>query len=105
MALFFDSQWFEAKLAAVHLSRDDLARALGLSDSEIAELWKDQRELSTQDVALIANLLGVTATEVAYHAGVSTPVPAPANDLSARLDRIEALLAEIKTLLAKAGAR
>jgi transcriptional regulator with XRE-family HTH domain len=108
MALFFDSAWFDGKLAAVHLSRADLARALGVTETGIAEIWKDQRELSARDVAIIAALLGAPAEDVATHAGISTPVPqtADADDvgqslaaLSERLDRVERLLIEMKELL------
>jgi len=101
MALFFDSEWFDSRLRSVHLSRADLARALGLSETEIAELWKDQRELSARDVALIASLLAVPPADVAHHAGVSTPLPVPqdASDIAARLTRIETMLAEIGRLL------
>jgi transcriptional regulator with XRE-family HTH domain len=108
MALFFDSDWFESRLASVHLSRADLARALGVSEAGVAEIWKDQRELSARDVAIIASLLGTSAGEVATHAGISTPVPrtADAHDvgrsiaaLAERLDRVERLLIEVKALL------
>ena len=44
MALFFDKSWFNERLAAVGLSRANIAAALGLTDSELAEVWKDQRE-------------------------------------------------------------
>ena len=96
MALFFDTQWFDARLAASHLSRGDVARALGISDSEIAEVWKDQRELSARDVATLAALLAVTPQEIAKYAGVSTPVPkteASLADLVARVSKLEAELA------------
>lgn len=104
MALFFDTEWFEARLAAVHLSRGDTARALGLSDSEIAEVWKDQRELSARDVTTLAALLAATPRDIAEHAGISTPVSKPASspsldELAARLERVETLLMEIKTML------
>ena len=100
MALFFDAGWFDAKLDAAHLSRADLARALGLSDSEIAEMWKDQRELSARHVAVIAALLSANAKDVAEHAGISTPVPAAApSDIDARLMRIERSLEELKAML------
>ena len=45
MALFFDSAWFDARLEASGLRRADVAAALGLTAEQIAELWKDQREL------------------------------------------------------------
>jgi transcriptional regulator with XRE-family HTH domain len=103
MALFFDVPWFDARLAAVHLTRSDIARALGLSDGEIAEVWKDQRELSARDVAALAALLAATPQEIANHAGISTPMPKQQPslaDLAARLERVEAELAAIKKLLA-----
>jgi transcriptional regulator with XRE-family HTH domain len=103
MALFFDAGWFDARLAAAHLARADLARALGLADSEIAEMWKDQRELSARHVAILAALLNASAKEVADHAGISTPVPqagdATLENLAARLARIEQSLEELKALV------
>jgi transcriptional regulator with XRE-family HTH domain len=97
MALFFDSDWFDARLTAAGLQRADLAAALGLNETQINEVWKDQREVSAANVRVIAALLGATATDVARHAGVSTPVPQARND--DRLARIEADLKEIKALL------
>lgn len=99
MALFFDSDWFDARLAASGLRRAELASALGLSESEIGEMWKDQREVSAQNVRVLAALLGATRAEVARRAGVSTPVPHAEGDTERRLARIEAELAEIKSLL------
>jgi transcriptional regulator with XRE-family HTH domain len=101
MALFFDSDWFDSRLAAARLKRADAATALGLSDTEIAELWKDQRELSAHDVRLLAALLGAPREEVARRAGVSTPLPYDEDaGIGERLARIEAELAEIKSQLA-----
>ncbi|HET7334762.1 MAG TPA: helix-turn-helix transcriptional regulator [Rhizomicrobium sp.] len=115
MALFFDSEWFDAKLKIAGLSRATLAAALGLGDDEIADIWKDQREISAREVALIAALLGVSAKDVATYAGVSTPVPLAQNesaptddarmignalrDLSTRLCHVETTLDELKALL------
>lgn len=110
MALFFNSAWFDRRLAARALTRADLAHALALSDSEIADIWKDQRELSARDVAAIAALLGASGEEVAVHAGISTPVPEPelrgteelgraVASLAERLTRVERMLAEVKALL------
>jgi transcriptional regulator with XRE-family HTH domain len=104
MALFFDTQWFDARLASAHLTRSDVARALGLSDEEIAEVWKDQRELSARNVATLAALLAATPHEIAQHAGISTPVLKPQSavslaELSARLERVETELARVKALL------
>jgi transcriptional regulator with XRE-family HTH domain len=99
MALFFDSEWFDARLATSGLKRSDLAVALGLSESEIGEVWKDQREIGAAQVRVMAALLGVPPQDVAKHAGVSTPVPRA--DEEDRLARIERELQEIKLLLAE----
>lgn len=96
MALFFDSGWFDARLARAGLTRRDLAAALGLTEIEIGELWKDQREVTPDNVRVIAALLGVSREDVAKHAGVSTRVP---QDTADRLTRIETELKEIKALL------
>jgi transcriptional regulator with XRE-family HTH domain len=106
MALFFDSDWFDSRLAAAGLKRRDVATALGLSEAQIGELWKDQRELSVQDVRLLAALLGASSEEIAGHAGISTPTPRDGGgDIGARLARIETELAEIKSLLLELRAR
>jgi transcriptional regulator with XRE-family HTH domain len=110
MALFFDSTWFDAKLAAVGLQHSHVAATLGLSVEQVGELWKDQRELSAADVRALAALLHAPATEIAARAGVSTPVPSdqPADELARvheRLDRVERMLADIKALVLDLRAR
>jgi transcriptional regulator with XRE-family HTH domain len=105
MALFFDAAWFDQRLASLGLVRATVAMALGLSDQEIGEIWKDQRELSAPDVVILANLLDTTPAEIAERAGVSTPVPKAASadpslkEISERLTRIEAALAELTALV------
>lgn len=106
MALFFDKDWFDAALTRAGLTRETLALALGLDDTQIGEVWKDQRELSAREVATIAALFAVTPEAVAHHAGVSTPVPRPAseapgtlNEIAARLERVETKLDELKALM------
>jgi hypothetical protein len=100
MALFFDSGWFDARMRALGLGRTDLAAALGLAEEEVAEIWKDQRELSAGNVRVIAALLGAPAAEIATRAGISTPVPDEApQDLEQRVARLEAEIAAIKVLL------
>lgn len=107
MALFFDAQWFDEQLSARGLSRADAARALRLDAAQIAELWKDQRELSVRDVRVLAQLIGISPGEVANRAGVSTPVPAERPEdtaaaiaeLSERLARVERGMLELKALI------
>lgn len=112
MALFFDQAWFDAQLSARGLSRSDVASALRLTAADVAELWKDQRELRAHEVAALAALLGRPAAEIADRAGVSTPVPkeAPADlaalqaqlvELNGRMDRLERLAMEIRAMLAR----
>jgi hypothetical protein len=107
MALFFDAEWFDAQLAARGLGRIDVAQALGLDSVQVAEIWKDQRELSVRDVRLLAELISAAPRDVAARAGVSTPVPAerPADaaaalmELNERLGRVERALVELKALI------
>jgi hypothetical protein len=105
MALFFDGAWFDKRLASLGLPRATLAAALGLSEHDLVLIWKDQREVSARDVAILANLLGESAEDIALHAGVSTPVPKTGSAdpglkaIEERLTRIEEALAELKALL------
>lgn len=106
MALFFDQDWFDARLKERGASREELGRLLQLSGEQIAEVWKDQRELRAHQVAAMATFLNVAATEVARRAGVSTPAPSAASDVNARLDEmndrlqhLERMMVELKTLI------
>lgn len=113
MALFFDQEWFDAKLKEAGRSRDEVAAALRLSRIEVDEIWKDQRELAPQEVSVLAQLLAASPAEVANKAGVSTPVPsasspAPAGDseiiaklaeMDARLARIERAISDLQSLV------
>ena len=106
MALFFDQAWFDALLKQRGSSREDIARLLQLSSEQVAELWKDQRELRAQDVLAISRFLNAPVAEVATRAGVSTPVPVEPADVTARLDdmnerlgRLERTMVELKALV------
>lgn len=106
MALFFDQAWFDARLKERGLTRDDVGRLLQLSADQVAELWKDQRELRAGDVSVLARLLGASPSDVAKHAGISTPVPKDGGDVAQRLSemderltRIERMIVELKTLI------
>lgn len=97
MALFFDQDWFTARLAERGLSRSVLAAVAGMSEAELALAWKDQRELSAREVAAFAELLGVPPAEIAHRAGVSTPTPG--GDPLARVAMLEREVAELKLRL------
>ena len=100
MALFLDAEWFDARLAERGMTRAVLAAACGLGESELAEVFKDQRELSAGQVGKFAALLGAPAAEIAARAGVSTPVPGAAEPLAARVARLERRMAELEAELA-----
>lgn len=97
MALFFDAPWFDEKLEERGLSRAVIAAAAGLSEADLALVFKDQREVSAGQVAAFAELLGVSAAEVADRAGVSTPAP-KADPIAALERRVASLEAEIARL-------
>lgn len=97
MALFFDQEWFDAKLAATGAGREDIGQLLRLSPEQVADLWKDQRELKAADVLVIARFLNVSAEEVALRAGISTPRPlAGVQDVTTRLAAMEARMTAIE---------
>ena len=97
MALFFDVDWYEARLAERGLSRAVLAAVSGLSEAELALVFKDQRELSAAEVAAFAELLGVEPAEAAMRAGVSTPTPGA--DPLARIAELERRVAALEALV------
>lgn len=109
MALFFDAEWFDARLAARQTTREKLAEHLGVTMNELGELWKDQRELKAHEVLVMARFLGATVQDVAGRAGISTPVPqvtvdadataAKLEELNGRLIRLEKMMVELKALL------
>ena len=99
MALFFDAQWFDARLDERGLSRRIMAAAAGMAEAELALAFKDQRELSAGEVAAFAELLGVAPGEVAARAGISTPVPG--QDAAARIGALERRVAALEAEVAR----
>jgi len=97
LALFFDADWFDARLGERGMTRAVLAAATGMSEDDLALVFKDQRELSAAEVAAFAELLGATPADVALHAGVSTPTPG--ESLEERVGALEARVAELETKL------
>jgi len=101
MALFFDAEWFDARLAERRLSREVLAAGAGLSAEDLALVFKDQRELSAGQVAIFAELLGAPAAEVASRAGVSTPLPGQASPVDVRIAALERRVAALESEMAR----
>ncbi len=75
MALFFDTDWFDARLRDVGLSHADLARAMGLAPESLRAIWKDQRTVTDSEFRLLAMLLGVPEVEVRRRAGIQGAAP------------------------------
>lgn len=75
MALFFNQDWFAARMAARHLTAQVVARALGLSAAQWRAVTCDQRELRAREVVRLAQLLESTPQEIAIEAGIGTPRP------------------------------
>jgi hypothetical protein len=105
MALFFDADWFDARLGERGLPRAVLAAAAGLSADQLALVFKDQRELSAGEVAVFAELLGAAPAEVAARAGVSTPVPGQDGGAEARIAALERRVAALEAEAARLGRR
>ena len=103
MALFFDPDWFDARLAERGLTREILAAACGLSPEDMALVFKDQRELSAPEVAVLAEMLGADPAEIAEHAGVATPGRV-VDPVEARLRALEARVAALEGVVKGRGA-
>jgi transcriptional regulator with XRE-family HTH domain len=104
MALFFDAEWFDARLGERGLSRQAMAAVAGLSAADLALVFKDQRELSAAEVTVFAELLGAPAAEIAAHAGVSTPMPGQDN-ADARIAALEQRVAGLEAEIARLRGR
>ena len=98
MALFFDASWYDERLAERGLTRAVLAAAVGLTEVELALIFKDQRELSIREVSVFAEVLGVSIAEAASRAGVRPPPPSDGQRLAALEARVAALEAELAAL-------
>lgn len=100
MALFFDTAWFEAKLVERGLSKRVMAAAAGMSEADLTLAFKDQREISAEEVGIFADLLEEPASEIASRAGISTPTPGQ-NDLAGRVAALEKRVAALEAEIAR----
>lgn len=117
VALFFDQDWFQARLAEVGQTHDALAGAAGLTVAELAAVWKDQMEITSEMVEGFAAVLGTDLHETASRCGISsvatdavTPEPVETQNLEdtgamlkqviSRLDGIDQSLAALHEIIA-----
>lgn len=104
MALFFDHEWYDARLAERGLDRPALAAAAGLSAAELDLVFKDQREIGPAELAVFAEMVGVSRGEAASRAGVGAHA-APLDPVTRLEARVAALEAQVAALLAAEAAR
>jgi len=98
VALFFDAAWFDQRLRVLGLGRASIGAVLHISDEAVDDLFKDQRELKPLEVATLAALLAVPATELAKRAGVGTSAEpeAPAGPFDERMEAVEQAMARLE---------
>jgi hypothetical protein len=77
MGLFFDQDWFDDRLKSTGQSKSALAQAAGMSLDEVEMVFRDQRELTSQEVSAFARVLSADASEVAQRSGAADPGFAP----------------------------
>ena len=87
-----------------HDGDHEIESAAGMSEADLVLVFKDQRELSAEEVGIFADLLGVPPTQIAHHAGVSTPVPGQ-DDLPGRLLALERKVAVLEAEIARLKGR
>lgn len=101
MALFFDQSWFDERLAAQGLTHAQVADALGIEVVDLAAVWKDQRELSAEEVKTLSEILQQDPRDIAKRAGISTPVPAETsldfNELAKRVEGLQTRIAHLES--------
>ncbi len=101
MALFFDADWFDARLAGLKLDRAAMAEAVGVERADLNCLFANKRAATGRELSAFAALLGVDIVEVTLRAGVAMREPAAEDTASARIESIEARLDAIDTWLAE----
>ena len=71
MGIFFDQDWFDARLKATGLTRASMAHAANMTIDEVEMVFRDQRELEGREVNAIARILRVDPQEVATRSGAA----------------------------------
>lgn len=82
MGIFFDQDWFDARLTAAGLSRSSMAQAAGMTFDEVEMVFADRRELDASEIRAIARILAVEPQEVALRSGLAEPDERTAGMLS-----------------------
>jgi hypothetical protein len=101
MALFFDADWFDQRLAARGIDRIGLAVAAGIERGELHRIFTNERSASAEEIAEFARVLGIDLLEATIRSGVAVRESAPGADTGDRIESIEARLDAIDTWLAE----
>jgi hypothetical protein len=101
MSLFFDADWFDARLAHLNLDRAALAESAGMERAELQRLFTNERAATAQELSAFATLLGADIIEVTLHAGIAAREPAGDGDPAVRIEDIEARLDAIDSWIAE----
>lgn len=107
MSLFFDADWFDARLAACNGDRGALAEAAGLDRGELHRVFTNARAPTAEELQAFATFLGADLVEVSLRSGVAQRAAEAESDPFARIESIEARLDEIDSWLneLEAGAK
>jgi hypothetical protein len=100
MSLFFDADWFDAKLGERGLDRAALAIAAGLERADLHGVFTNERVATTEELTAFATCLGADLVEVTLRSGIAERPRAEAG-ASDRIESIEARLNEIDDWLAE----
>jgi hypothetical protein len=100
MSLFFDADWFDARLAERGLDRAALAIAAGLERTELHRIFVNERAPSIEEMEAFARVLQTDLLEITLRSGVAERAD-PSADTADRIENIEARLKAIDDWLAE----
>lgn len=94
MSLFFDADWFDAKLAERGLDRAALAIAAGLERTALHRIFTNESAPTVEEMAAFARVLQTDLLEITLRSGVAERAD-PSADANDRIESIEARLKAI----------
>ena len=92
MSLFFDADWFDAKLAERGLDRAALAIAAGLERTDLHGVFTNERVATAAELETFARVLHADLVEITLRAGIATASASPDAQPGDRIETIEARL-------------
>ncbi len=98
-SLFFDADWFDAKLAEHELDRAALAIAAGLERGDLHAIFTNETQATAEELNVFARVLRTDLFEIRLRSGIAQP--RESEDASGRIESIEARLNAIDDWLAE----